>query len=267
MRTFSFPALAAAALIGALPAAAAERDICDGKAGQALIQCIEAAARGVPQKDAPAAKPAPAAPSAPAQKAAPAAGPTPIPVIVAPSEDCTGKPRDEMRRCLAAGGRLAPSAAVVGPSAAAASTAPSGPVNCDGRAGEELRRCVEAAARDAPPAIAPGAGAPAASGTGHLPIIPCTGYVAADQPLCMHRNSAISECRNRKKYPEFDVCMRSLMSNAPVPAAVADCTKLGQTQRARCEARNRVHPACKGEKTGYFACLEQKLGADAVAKR
>jgi hypothetical protein len=50
----------------------------------------------------------------------------------------------------------------------------------------------------------------------HEPIV-CTGYHRADQPLCVHRNSAIMECRNRQKYPDLDVCLRSQMARAPTP--------------------------------------------------
>jgi hypothetical protein len=97
-------------------------------------------------------------------------------------------------------------------------------------------------------------------------VIPCTGYTAADQPLCLHRNTAIVECRNRSLYPDPDVCLRSHMARAPQPAH-ADCGKLQSRLRTHCEARNRVYAACTGDKLGYFACLERQLGSDAVLTR
>jgi hypothetical protein len=97
-------------------------------------------------------------------------------------------------------------------------------------------------------------------------VIPCTGYNPADQPLCLHRNTALVECRNRARYPDFDVCLRSHMARAPEPGR-ADCRNLSTRARNHCEARNQVYAACTGDKLGYFACLEHRLGADAVLTR
>ena len=115
-----------------LPAQAAERDICENKAGAELIRCIEAAARGpeesgrAPSKAAtPAAKPA-----TPASRPAPAAVDIPTP----PVQDCTGLSPEPMRRCLAAGGRLAPEAAVSAPSAPSRA-APERTESCEGTSG------------------------------------------------------------------------------------------------------------------------------------
>ncbi len=93
-----------------------------------------------------------------------------------------------------------------------------------------------------------------------------TGYTVADQPLCVHRNTAISECTNRKRYPDFDVCMRSQMVRALDPKR-ADCTKVGARGRGHCESRNRVFEQCLADKIGYFGCLEKHLGTDAVLSR
>jgi hypothetical protein len=142
---------------------------------------------------------------------------------------------------------------IAAPAAAAAATPAE---SCDNKSGEALRRCVEAAARVQAKAAGPA----------QPQVIACKGYTAADQPLCVHRNSALAECRNRQKYPDFDVCLRSYMSRAPEPAR-ADCGKLQARARAHCDARNRVYQSCLGDKLGYFACLEKRLGADAVLTR
>jgi hypothetical protein len=247
----------AAVTVLAGPAFGAELDICENKAGQDLIRCIEAAARS--------GGPAPAPDSGkglPAKRpASPAAVAPAFEVPRAPAEDCTGRSGDALRRCLAAGGRLNPDAfptPATAPAAAAAPAAATGRAeSCEGKSGEALRQCVEAQSKDASAATLK-ASQPQA--------IPCTGYTAADQPLCVHRNSAIAECRNRSLYPDFNVCLRSHMARAPQPAQ-ADCSKLQARQRAHCEARNRVFAACSSDKMGYFACLERQLGSDAVLTR
>jgi hypothetical protein len=242
-------------------AMAAERDICENKSGPELIRCIEAAARGSsPQapKTAPEAAPGQRVPSAaPGARQTVPAPPAPAPAAT-PSEDCTGRSGDALRRCLAAGGRLSESAATVGNDAAApAPKAPAIPVqSCDAKSGEALRTCIEASAR--------GAKEPAAAAQPQA--IACTGYIAADQSLCVHRNMAIAECRNKRKYPDRDVCLRSLMISAPEPTR-ADCGLLQARARSHCEARNQVFQACGGDKMGYFACLQRQLGADALLMR
>jgi len=259
--------LAAAALLASAltaPAMAAERDICENKSGQELIRCIEAAARGAPPPAAPSPTPAPgkaaptAAPTAPAKVASPSAPrPQSVPEPARPApEDCTGKAGETLRRCLAAGGRLAPEAAVT--SSSTPQTAPTAAAprqeSCDSKSGEELRRCVEAAAKAPQPTPSVGVAQPQ--------VISCTGYSAADQPLCLHRNTALVECRNRQKYPDFDVCLRSFMVRAPQPTR-ADCSALQARSRAHCENRNQAFQGCLADKMTYFACLEQKLGTDA----
>jgi len=254
------------ALLTPMLAIAAERDICENKAGQELIRCIEAAARATPP---PAAAPAPKsaptpAPPPPAKSVlAPTSAPLPktqaqpAPAAVRPTpEDCTGKTGEILRRCLAAGGRLSPEAAVVSSQPQQLSTPAVRQESCDGKSGEELRRCIEAAAK-----------APQASPAVTQPqVIACTGFTAADQPLCLHRNTALVECRNRQKYPDFDVCLRSFMVSAPQPAR-ADCTTLQARSRTHCENRNQAFQGCLNDKVAYFACLEQKLGADARLTR
>lgn len=257
--------LAAACIVtitSALPAAAAERDICENRTGQDLVRCIEASARGTapppPVRSVPAQKPAPAAPAtAPAKTGAtvplpPLPGPAPEPSFA--PEDCTGRTDQALRSCLAAGGRLAPSAAVVAPTRPATpATGGIAPESCDGKSGEALRTCIEAAAR-----------APVKSDQNRRLV--CTGYTSADQPLCVHRNTAVDECRNRKRYPDMDVCMRSQMTRAPEPRQ-ADCSKVSARARGHCESRNRVYEQCLPDKIGYFACLEKHLGTDAVLSR
>jgi len=251
-----------AAFLG--PAAAAERDICENRSGQDLIRCIEASARGAPAPPA-RATPAPPAQGAPATALKPYAPPaakapvetlppiTPLPEPPPfPPEDCTGRVGPELRRCLAAGGRLQPSAAVVPPAPVAPAPTPAAttPQSCDGKTGEALRLCVEQTAKN-----------PSKFAADRTLL--CGGYTAADQPLCLHRNSAIVECRNRKRYPDFDVCMRSHMIRAPEPKA-ADCRDVPPRAKGHCESRNRVYQSCTGDKIGYFACLERHLGTDAV---
>lgn len=222
------------------------RDICEGKAGPELIRCIEAAAHGTPQSSN---RGAPK--TAERATTPPGATPTPRGTPAVAAEDCTGRQADELRRCLAAGGRLQPSAAVV--SGAERSAPPVIEASCESLTGDALRRCVEAGARE--PSSAPRTSTPQ--------LLDCRAYTAADQPLCLHRNLTLSECRNRQKYPDFDLCVRNLMRGAPEPAR-ADCGKLGAGARAHCEARNRVYGACSADKLAYFGCLRQKLGADAM---
>jgi hypothetical protein len=256
--------LCALAGIAALapPAGAAERDICEHKAGQELIRCIEAAARS--------GAPAPAQDGSKASSTARRTQPSSVVAPVAPArevprppaEDCTGRDGDALRRCLAAGGRLNPDAFPAAPALPAAAATPPTTTrtraeSCESKSGEALRRCVQAQAQQA------GTGAATPS---QPQVIPCRGYTAADQPLCLHRNSAIVECRKRTLYPDLDVCLRSQMARAPQPAH-ADCGKLPARERPHCEARNRVYAACSGDKMGYFACLERQLGSDAVLTR
>jgi len=253
------------------PAPAAERDICEQRTGQDLIRCIEASARGTPPPP-PRVTAPPAASVAPVPPAANANRPAAMPATKAqsvmlppvatipepppfPPEDCTGRADQDLRRCLAAGGRLKPSAAVVPPEPAvppaAKITAP--PESCDGKTGEALRTCIEQSARS-----------PSRMAVNRL--VPCTAYVAADQPLCLHRNSAIIECENRKRYPDFDICMRSHMTRAPEPKS-ADCRNVAPKAKGHCESRNRVYQSCTSDKIGYFACLERHLGTDAMLSK
>jgi hypothetical protein len=255
-------AAAIAAAIGSQPALAGENDICENKSGPELIRCIEAAARSGNQgkaADAPKAQPPASRPAAPATSRpvqVPAA-----PVVEAPrapAEDCTGRSGDALRRCLAAGGRLSPDAAIVTNTAPATPTVvitPAREETCEGKSGELLRLCVEAQSKSAP-----------AARKSSQEIVACTGYTPADQPLCVHRNTALVECRNKKLYPDFGVCLRSHMIRAPEPGR-ADCSKLQARARSHCEARNHVYASCNSDKMGYFACLEQRLGADAVLTR
>jgi len=254
------------ALLTPMLAIAAERDICENKSGQELIRCIEAAARSTPPPTAaptPKSAPAPAQPAPAKSAAAPPSVPSPkiqaqpAPEAVRPApEDCTGKTGETLRRCLAAGGRLAAEAAIVPSQPQQFSTPAVRQESCDGKSGEELRRCVEASAKA--PQTSPAAAQPQ--------VIACTGFTAADQPLCLHRNTALVECRNRQKYPDFDVCLRSFMVRAPQPAR-ADCTTLQARSRTHCENRNQAFQGCLNDKFAYFACLEQKLGADARLTR
>jgi hypothetical protein len=167
-----------------------------------------------------------------------------------------------LRHCLAAGGRLAPEAATTaaakGAPASSATHASAGARNadCEGKSGEALRICVQAQAKVLP----------AARKDASTQVVGCTGYTAADQPLCLHRNTALVECRKTSLYPDMDVCLRSHMARAPEPGR-ADCSKLAVRARAHCEARNQVYASCLGDKLGYFACLEHRLGADAVLTR
>jgi hypothetical protein len=237
-----------------------ERDICERKTGPELIRCIEAAARSggtPPATDAP--RPASGRSASPHAVAPPSA-----PVLEAPRapvQDCTGRSGEALRRCLAAGGRLDPQALGRAPSASPAMAAPPPAAGrsegCDTKSGEALRLCVEAQAKEA---------AIAARKPSQPQVVPCTGYTSADQPLCVHRNTAIGECRNRSLYPDFDICLRSHMANAPQPMH-ADCSKLQARSRSHCEARNRVYASCSGDRLGYFACLERHLGSDAVLTR
>jgi len=260
--------LALLALTIAPAGAHAAADICEGKSGPELIRCIEAAARTPAGKaqDAPAPPPkqsaqvAKPAPSVPLRVTTPE---PPRPVVVEPprppAEDCTGREGQALRTCLAAGGRLSPQAAVIAPSPARANAAPGtvgGAEQCDGKSGEEARRCIEQAARAA--TARPGQTGPK--------VLNCTLYHAADQKLCLHRNTALLECRNRQKYPDEATCVRSLMTTAPEPLR-ADCARGSGAARAQCEARNRVFATCSSDRMGYFDCLEHRLGPDAHAKR
>jgi hypothetical protein len=128
--------------------------------------------------------------------------------------------------------------------------------DCEGKSGEALRLCVEAQAK----------GLPAARKSTNTQVVSCTGYTAADQPFCLHRNTALVECRKASLYPDMDVCLRSHMARAPEPGR-ADCGKLAARARTHCEARTQVYASCLGDKLGYFACLEHRLGADAVLTR
>lgn len=257
---------AAAALLvmitSVLPATAAAADICENRTGQDLVRCIEASARGTPPpppvRSAPTSKTAPAAPAAATAKTG---ATVPLPPLPSPApepafapEDCTGRTDQALRTCLAAGGRLAPSAAVVAPTRTTPPVAvATATETCEGKSGEALRACIETTAR-----------APVKVDRNRRLV--CTGYTSADQPLCVHRNTAIDECQNRKRYPDMDVCMRSQMTRAPEPKR-ADCTKVPARARGHCESRNRVYEQCLSDKIGYFACLEKHLGTDAVLSR
>ena len=256
-------ALIAAGLVG-VAAHAAQADICENKTGPELIRCIEAAARTADPPRAPAAPASPAKPAAAGAASPPASAPV-VQAPRAPAEDCTGRSGEALRHCLAAGGRLAPEAAITpavkgAPAGAAGSgmNADAGgrSADCEGKSGEALRLCVEAQAKDAP----------AVRKTAHTQVVSCTGYTPADQPFCLHRNTALVECRKASLYPDKDVCLRSHMARAPEPGR-ADCSKLAARPRAHCEARNQVYASCLGDKLGYFACLEHRLGADAVLTR
>lgn len=237
--------LAAALGLGASGVLAAQADICENKTGSELIRCIEAAARAnTPPEAGATRKPEPSG-ERPTASRREHAVPKP-PAAAASAQDCTGRQGGELRSCLAAGGRLSPEAAIV----AAPPAAGGGP--CQGKSGEALRVCMEEASKQS-----------AAARTAEPPLARCIDYAAADQPLCLHRNSAIIACRNRKLYPDLEVCLRSQMAGAPQPQ-LADCSKAPKQARAHCEARNRVYAACSGDKMGYFGCLEQKLGEDAV---
>jgi hypothetical protein len=255
-------AMALGALLAAAPALAAQADICENKAGADLIRCIEAAARTGEAGRTPDAPRTPAPPQPPATGATRPAAPVPAPAAEAPrapAEDCTGRSGEALRRCLAAGGRLAPEAATIGPAKAPVSAPASASAradSCENKTGEALRLCIEAQAKDMP----------AARKSAQPQVIPCTGYTPADQPLCLHRNTALVECRNRSRYPDFDVCVRSHMARAPEPGR-ADCRNLTTRARNHCEARNQAYAACTGDKLGYFACLGHRLGADAVLTR
>ena len=249
-------ALGAVAAAAALFAAAAERDICENKTGRELIRCIEEAARrGHP--DAAPREPAGAPPaSKPSALQAPAA-PPPVRTPQA-REDCTGRTGAELQRCLAAGGRIRPDTAVVRPAprATARQPGPAQPESCDDKTGEALRLCIEAQAR-----------AMAAPKAAQPQTIACGGYTRADQALCWHRNQAILECRQRRDlYPDFGVCLRSLMATAPEPQE-ENCAKLQGRARSHCDARNRVYAFCRKDKLDYFDCLDRQLGPDAVLTR
>jgi hypothetical protein len=214
-----------------------------------------AARKAIPAEADPAARTAPPSgrPGAHGGKSSAVAG-TPT-SSARPPQDCSGRSGEALRHCLAAGGRLAPALAGGATTAPARSAAvPDEP--CEGKSGEALRQCIELRSKREADARA----------VTPSQVIACTGYAAADQPLCVHRNSAIVECRNRRLYPDFDVCFRSQMANAPEPPR-AECGKLPERARAHCEARNRVFSACTGDRLGYFACLERQLGPDAVITR
>lgn len=250
---FVLPLLAAPLALGA------EREICEGLSGRDLVRCVEATAKGLPPPAAE--KTAPPSVGSPRGSAARSVPVEPPAASRTPVEDCTGKNPEEMRRCLAAGGRLQPSAAVIPDASRPTSTAPiaTSAESCDGQSGEALRQCVELAARS------PQRQGQAHTAARHEPIV-CTGYQRADQPLCVHRNTAITECRNRQKYPDVDVCLRSQMARAPTPE-IAGCKNLQARARAHCEARNQAYGGCISDKLGYFACLAKKLGTDAVLPR
>jgi hypothetical protein len=167
---------------------------------------------------------------------------------------------------------------------------------CENMTGEQLRRCIENAAREPPaqpqrpinvspstsqstaPARPPNAGAPAAGQSIARPGAPgttgaavaepskalqrlnCTKVPQPDQPLCVHRNSALAECGIRGRYPDYDKCLEDIMSRAPNPV-IAYCAALPESQKAICTRRNKVYAACKDNKLSYFACLEQRMGA------
>ncbi len=192
------------------------------------------------------------------------------PALAAQTDICENKAGADLIRCIEAAARggeagrtpdaprtpappKAPVAAATQPAAPASASARSD--GCENRTGEALRLCIEAQAKNTP---APKSAQPQ--------VIPCTGYTPADQPLCLHRNTTLVECRNRGRYPDFDVCVRSYMARAPEPGR-ADCRNLSTRARNHCEARNQAYGACTGDKLGYFACLERRLGADAVLTR
>ncbi len=241
-------AIAALTLLGSSLSASAAGDICEGRSGPELIRCIEAAARGAPQPPiaGKTAVPAPPAPPPSARAAEPARP---------PAADCTGKAGEQLRACLASGGRLAPAAATEAPAAVAVPAPSVQPADrCDGRTGDDAKKCIEAAAKQ-----------PATQPTGPQ-VLNCTRYHVSDQRLCLHRNTALIECRNRQKYPDTATCLRGFMASAPEPDR-ADCTNAGAKAKAQCEARNRVYTACRTDRMSYFDCLEQKLGPDAYANR
>lgn len=232
-------AVCALAALASGPVRAAE-EICQGRSGTDLIRCIEAAARTPPASQPAPQAPGGGAPAPAARVAAPSADP--------PPEDCTGRSGQALRRCLAAGGRLRPEAAMPGgasPERPGPSTDASG--NCEALKGEALRACV----------------ARAAAGTGRpdpqTSPVDCTALLREDQALCIHRNQTLNECRDRKRYPDERLCLRSFASGAPIPAA-ADCRGLPAARRPACEARNRANVACASQGLSYFACLERRLG-------
>lgn len=245
--------LVAGAIAPSLASAAApvSGEICEGRSGAELIRCIEAAARTAPAQGAPApSRPEPPAPPGDRASAASRSSTTAPPQGV--PEDCTGRTGSALRSCLAAGGRLRPEAAQPGPAGTSAPQGDTASVNadCDALTGEALRACVAGTAA-------------ASAGRGDLATraIDCTALLVADQALCVHRNQSLNACRDRKRYPDEALCLRSFMASAPTPAA-ADCRALPAAQRPACEARNRASAACAGEGQGYFACLDRRLGAD-----
>jgi hypothetical protein len=167
---------------------------------------------------------------------------------------------------------------------------------CENMTGEQLRRCIENAAREPPaqpqrpinvspstaqsaaPAHPPNTGVPTAAQPIARPGAPgttaaavaepskalqrlnCTKVPQPDQPLCVHRNTALIECGTRGRYPDYDKCLEDIMSRAPNPVT-ADCAALPESQKAICMRRNKVYAACKDNKLSYFACLEQRMGA------
>jgi hypothetical protein len=152
---------------------------------------------------------------------------------------------------------------------------------CENMSGEQLRRCIEASSREAPKpaasALAPAAPRPSgpAQAVTPAPNPPsvaqaaepkelqrrdCTKVPQPDQALCVHRNTALLECSVRSKYPDQDKCLADLMSRAPNPA-IADCSKLVKPQQPLCFKRNKAYAACKGDKLGYFACLDKQLAS------
>ena len=139
---------------------------------------------------------------------------------------------------------------------------------CEKMTGEQLRRCIEASSRAQPTApsaaqpivvpAAPGGAATVTEQPKRLQRLDCTKVPQPDQPLCVHRNSALLECGNRGKYPDYNRCLEEIMLRAPNPN-IADCGRLPERQRAGCIKHNKVYAVCRDDKMNYFACLETQL--------
>jgi len=127
------------------------------------------------------------------------------------------------------------------------------PPQCAGKKGDALDQCVREAT---PPVRSPHAELIEQKPDARMPAN-CLMVVRADQGFCIARNDAILDCRDPKKYKDFDGCLDTAMKRLPLPGA-ADCSRIDKTQRTACAQRNKYYKECLADPLRYFICLGEK---------
>ena len=127
------------------------------------------------------------------------------------------------------------------------------PEACVGKKGDELDKCV----RDITPPQAIQRFEPVEPVPNPAQMVNCLNVSVADRDFCVRRNEVLLECRNVKKFPDFDRCFATYIVRASKPV-VADCRKEKPELRAKCAARNAVFVNCSEDPLRYFVCIDNK---------